>query len=192
MKRSKFPEPIPYETERFTMRPMKTLPLAWRTYHWTKQAADLFQYLGWKTKGWSLYRWYRHIRKLNRPHVHCHTIISKETGELIGLFITYMDKQANGFGQQTILLGEQLWRGKGVHLETYAASLDYCFDYLNLHKLRGFLAADNRVSLKNNLAIGFVQEANLREEWLLPNGERTDKIMIGMFREEWQQKKKGL
>ena len=186
MPRREFPRPKPYESERFVMRPMRTLPLAWRTYHWTKQR-DLFQYLAWKAKGWSFLKWYIHLRKRNNNSSHCHAIISKENGEFVGMFITYIDKKTMDRAETTTIVGEEQWRGKGVQREVKKANFAYCFEYLKLRKLGVSVAADNHASIKNNLAVGFVKEGVLREDWLLPGGRRTDKIKLGIFLEEWLQ-----
>lgn len=185
-----FPKPSIIETERFVLKPMNRYVLAYKTYHWT-QNSNLFYYLNWRIEGWNIYRWYRHISKRYKPNIHFHAILVKGSGEIIGLRILHLDRLAPNMGQSTTLVGEKHWRKKGVHSEVLKATVDYCFENLNFIKYRGHIAAENEISLKNNLAIGFAREGVLRQEFQLPDGSRTDKVVLGITRDEWLSLRKG-
>jgi hypothetical protein len=78
--------PIEIATQRFLLRPIDPVRFARRTFDWTSDR-QAFADLTWRTDGWTLWRWWRHLRKFARKNRMCHGIWPKDGTGPIGLHI---------------------------------------------------------------------------------------------------------
>lgn len=184
-----FPVPSRIETARFILERLHPAFLAYKTFHWTKQA-DSFDFVGWNAKHMNLWRWYRHLRSRSRKNNQCRAIVSKESRECIGIHIMRFN---NGMrtASETIYVGELPWRGKGIQLEVSSAIIDYCFITYPLKRITSYIAARNVVSIKNTFALGYKLEGTIRNDFLLSNGESVDRLIFGMLKSDWQERNAG-
>jgi RimJ/RimL family protein N-acetyltransferase len=71
-------------------------------------------------------------------------------------------------------------RGKGIGTEATNLTLQYGFNYLNLHKIYLKTTSDNIGAMKMYENIGFIQEGILKEHEF-KNGKYVDKILYGII-----------
>lgn len=175
--------PIELSTERFALRPIEPIGFARRTLHWTNDR-QAFSDLTWRTDGWTMWRWWRHLRKFARKDRMGHGIWPKGASEPIGLHVvTYQPSSGSiNFG---VLIADLNWRGKGVVVEVREAVLGDCFERLGVHRATGWVNARNFASLYNYQRLGFKREANLRESLPLLDGSLVDQLGFGLLRSEW-------
>lgn len=174
---------IEFSTERFVLRPIEPIGFARRTLNWTKDS-QAFSDMEWPTDGWTMWRWWRHLRKSTRKNRMCHGIWPKDASEPIGLHLVVYQPSSGDiiFG---VLIADLGWRGKGVVIEVREAVLADCFERLGVHRAAGWANARNFASLYNYQRLGFRREAILREGSVLMDGSRADQLGFGMLRSEW-------
>jgi [ribosomal protein S5]-alanine N-acetyltransferase len=179
----KFIDAVELSTERFIVRPVEPVAFARRTFQWTRDRQAMAD-LTWRVDGWSLYLWWRHLRKFTRKNRMCHGIWPKGDDQPIGLHVGSYDPKT---GNITIgvFVADRAWWGKGVVLEVRTAVLDDCFGRLGMHRATGWVNARNFASIYNYQRLGFRREAGLRESLVLLDGTRADQLGFGMLRAEW-------
>jgi RimJ/RimL family protein N-acetyltransferase len=77
--------------------------------------------------------------------------------------------------------------GRNVVLETRHKVLDFAFYRLRCHKVYGTVMARNVPAIFNYKALGFRCEGVLKDHDISMLGERTDILMFGMLRSEWDE-----
>ncbi|MBA3448532.1 MAG: GNAT family N-acetyltransferase [Pseudaminobacter sp.] len=185
----KFIAAVELTTERFVMRPVRPFTFARRTFLWTKERQAMAD-LTWRVDGWSIYRWWRHLRRLTRKNRMCHGIWPKECAEPIGLHVVSYDPKT-GNASIGVFVADRAWWGKGVVLEVRPAILDDCFKRLGMHRATGWVNARNFASIYNYQRLGFRREAALRESVVLLDGARADQFGFGTLRSEWLSRQSG-
>ena len=85
-RKSKIPPVIPLETERLILKPISPFSFARQTFHWTKDGRALAD-LNMPASGWTFYKWWKQMRKLNRKKRLAHGIWLKGEAMPIGLFV---------------------------------------------------------------------------------------------------------
>ena len=170
-------------TERFVLRPIEPVAFARRTLHWTSDRQALSD-MAWKPDGWTMWRWWRHLRKLARKHRMGHGIWPKGATEPIGMHVVaYQPSTGNiTFG---VLIADHGWRGKGAVVEVREAILGDCFERLGVHRATGWVNARNFGSLYNYQRLGFRRESTMRESFVLLDGSLVDQLGFGLLRSEW-------
>jgi RimJ/RimL family protein N-acetyltransferase len=175
--------PIDLSTERFVLRPIEPVGFARRTFHWTEDR-QAFADLTWRTDGWTMWRWWRHLRKYARKDRICHGIWANGGTELIGLHIVGHERRSSNV-TLGVLVADRSWWGKGVVAEVRAAILADCFERFGVHRATGWVNARNFASIYNYQRLGFTREAALRSNAVLMDGGRTDMLGFGLLRSEW-------
>ncbi len=79
------------------------------------------------------------------------------------------------------IIGEREAWGKGYARAAIRLGIDIAFGELKLRKLSASIDSLNLGSLKAYQAAGFVVEAALKDQFVGPNGELSDKIYVGCF-----------
>ncbi|BAO63248.1 UDP-4-amino-4,6-dideoxy-N-acetyl-beta-L-altrosamine N-acetyltransferase [Pseudomonas protegens] len=82
-------------------------------------------------------------------------------------------------------------QGKGLGSLMEFWLLDYAFNQAALDKLNCEVLASNTAVIRLHLKFGFVQEG-LRRQNILKDGERIDVVLLGITRQEWQDKRPAL
>lgn len=182
-------KPDEIETGRFILKPLHPMVLAWKTFDWTREKAT-FEFLGWKVEGKNFWRWYRHLRKYGRKSRHCRAILDKQSSKCIGFHIMAFAGGERS-ASTTIFVGDKSWRGKGVQREVSGAVIDHYFRAFSIDRVTGYIAKTNTISIRNALALGYKLEGTLREDFVLADGTKTDRLVFGMLRSDWQQRGAG-
>lgn len=174
---------IQLETERLLLKPISPFQFARQTFHWTKDRQALSD-LNIAADGWTLRKWWRQMRKLNRGGRVSHGIWLKGHSQPIGLHMVFLTGQP-GDAVTGILIGDHAWRGKGIGVEAKRAVISDLFGRYGLHRVTSWVNARNFASLHMTMRLGFKQEAQMRQQVLLLDGSRVDFLGFGMLRSEW-------
>jgi len=95
--------------------------------------------------------------------------------------INYIDSYATC----GILIGEKEYWGKGFGSEAIQLLVDYVFNILNLNRIELSFYDFNERARKCYSKMGFKEEGKLRKR-RFRRGRYCDEIMMGLLREEWQ------
>lgn len=99
-------------------------------------------------------------------------------GGLIG--IDYKNSKAESY----MGIGDLSYQGRGLGVEIREILLDYAFRELNLNKVYAYVWKENEPMLELNKKVGFEVEGLLRED-ILSHGERRDRYVMGVLKEEY-------
>ena len=179
---------IALETDRFQLIPIRPLSLVRPTLHWTEDR-DAFANLGWRSKGWTYRRWWRHLRHLTHGGRMCHGIWPKSGQPCIGLHMV----NASALSRTAVvgvLIGDKEWWGKRVVTEVREAIVEDCFDRLKVERVWAQAHVRNLPSIYNHRKLGFVHEGTLRSAAIGSDGSRVDMVVFGMLRSEWSTRRR--
>ena len=84
-----------------------------------------------------------------------------------------------------ILIGDHNYWNKGYGTDAMRILLRFCFEQMNLHKVKLQVYSLNPRAIRSYEKVGFVKESIMRQE-LYRNGSYHDVICMGLLREEWQ------
>ena len=99
--------------------------------------------------------------------------------------INWKDRDAE-FG---IAIGEKKFWNNGYGTEAAKLLVDYGFSQLNLHRISSGAYGFNERSIKMHLKLVFKKEGVVREG-IYKNGKYQDKVLFGLLRKEWEERKK--
>jgi RimJ/RimL family protein N-acetyltransferase len=90
----------------------------------------------------------------------------------------------NRSGEFGILIGEREAWGGGIGTEATRLIVAHAFHVLNLHRVWLGVLAGHEAAVRAYQRVGFREEGRLREE-LLRDGERHDKLIMGLLAHEF-------
>lgn len=111
-------------------------------------------------------------------------VIETKGGKPIGSMGIHRIDWRNGIGTTGALIGEPEYWGQGYGTDAKMILLDYAFNTLGLRKVCSDVFAFNKRSLRYSLHCGYRIEGRLRKH-TFRNGRFHDKIVLGVFRDEW-------
>ncbi len=126
----------------------------------------------------------------NKVEFHLRTLADDR---LIGFVALHSIEWNNGSGILAVGIGETRYRGKGYGTDALRLLLRYAFHELNLFRLGLDVIATNTRAIHAYEKLGFQHEGRMRDA-VLRDGRRTDRIVMGILRDEWvelQQKAPG-
>lgn len=111
-------------------------------------------------------------------------IIDRPTHRHIGNITIHQINSVNQIGTLGILIGEKESWGKGVMFEACQLVIQFAFETLGLHKIKGGAVLENAMSIVTLKKMGFQIEGKLREEhcW---KGKRMDTLVMGLLRKDY-------
>ena len=118
----------------------------------------------------------------NTVEFHLRTL---EGDRLIGLVALHSIEWNNRTALLAIGIGEPGYRGKGYGTDALHLVLRYAFDELNLYRVGLDVIESNRRAIRAYEKVGFQREGALRGA-VLHDGQRTDLLLMGILRDEWQ------
>jgi RimJ/RimL family protein N-acetyltransferase len=95
----------------------------------------------------------------------------------------------NRVGTCGIVIGEKDCLSKGYGTEAMKLLIDYSFNTLNLNKVELDTYEFNIRAYKSYKKAGFIEEGRRRQA-IYVNGKYHDRIILGILKDEWQEKKK--
>lgn len=129
--------------------------------------------------------------KIKDPLCHFFAIVTNNGNKHIGnIKLDFYDKDANLY-ELGIMIGDKNYWNKGIGYEACFLMLNYAFDTLNVRKVWLAVYENNPHAKKLYEKLGFVLEGCLRKH-ICVKGVYYDKYLMGIFREEWEQKRKEL
>jgi RimJ/RimL family protein N-acetyltransferase len=111
-------------------------------------------------------------------------VICLNSGRAIGMMGIHSIDWKNRVGTSENVIGERQFWGKGYGTEAKMLLLHYAFNTLNLRKICGTIYGFNKRSQAYNKKCGYKVEGVQRQQ-VFTNGEYHDRILVGVFREEW-------
>ena len=118
----------------------------------------------------------------NRLEFHLRTL---DKDRLIGFVALHSVEWNNSVAQLAIGIGEPGYRGKGYGTDALQVILRYAFQELNLYRIGLDVIATNTRALHTYENLGFQREGCMRGA-VLRDGTRTDRIYMGILRDEWR------
>jgi len=119
----------------------------------------------------------------NRVEFHLRTL---SDDRLIGFVAIHSIEWNNGAGLLAVGIGEPEYRGKGYGTDALQLSLRFAFDELNLFRIGLDVIATNTRAIRAYEKLGFQREGRMRGA-VLRDGSRTDRIFMGILRDEWSE-----
>lgn len=125
--------------------------------------------------------WYENMGKDDHNIV---LVIETKDGTPIGLMGIHKIHWINRTATTGALIGEPEYWGSGYGTDAKMILLDYAFNTLGLRKIESDVIAFNKRSLRYSLHCGYKIEGKVRKH-IFRNGKFWDKIMLGVFHDEW-------
>jgi RimJ/RimL family protein N-acetyltransferase len=180
-------QPVHLETDRFVLRSVKPLWLAYQTLPWTEDP-QIMRPLNYPSGGWSVWRWRKTMVHANNRRKFLLGIFLKSTGKLIGFETLTIDR--NGIASWAVMIGDKDWWGQGVVVETRRCLLHFLFKDAGCSKVWGMPNVRNFPAVFNYNRLGFVQEGLLRKHVRsLDDEDRNDLVIFGLLRSEWEKQR---
>jgi RimJ/RimL family protein N-acetyltransferase len=126
-------------------------------------------------------------KEAEKHHAFNFAIRLKEDDRLIGFVRLLRLEWTHATSSLQIGIGDRNDRGKGYGTEVLRMLLRYAFDELNLYRLSATTAEYNTGAIRFFERAGFVVEVRRRQA-IQRDGKRWDLVMLGLLRDEWQQK----
>lgn len=76
---------------------------------------------------------------------------------------------------------------RGIGTQAKRLMCDYAFNELGLNKLYVVTNENNFASIALQVKFGYHLEGRLREEYLLADGTRKDRLYFGLLKEDWEE-----
>jgi RimJ/RimL family protein N-acetyltransferase len=128
--------------------------------------------------------WEKDVEKHNAFHF---AVRLKEDNRLIGAVRLFRVEWTHATASVQIGIGDRNDRGRGYGTEALRMLLRYAFDELNLYRLSASTVEYNTGAVRFFERAGFVVEVRRRQA-IQRDGRRWDLLMLGLLRDEWQQK----
>jgi diamine N-acetyltransferase len=106
-------------------------------------------------------------------------------GIVIGGIGLMQQSRINGTAALGIGIFDPAYLGRGYGRDALQVFLGWAFQIQNWRKIWLSVLASNERAIRAYRAVGFVQEARLREHTIF-NGRIDDEILMGLLREEWE------
>jgi RimJ/RimL family protein N-acetyltransferase len=119
----------------------------------------------------------------NRLEFHLRTL---DDERLIGFVALHSVEWNNGAALLAVGIGEPEYRGKGYGTDALQLILRFAFHELNLFRVGLDVIATNTRAIGAYEKLGFQCEGRMRGA-VLREGCRTDRIFMGILRDEWSQ-----
>lgn len=103
-------------------------------------------------------------------------------GDMVGRCGVIRLDWKNRVAEVAIMIGPD-WRGRGYGKEAMALLCDFCFQEMNLHKLKVSVFAFNEAAIRCYAANGFQEEGRLRRE-IFRSGAYHDVVLMGRINEK--------
>lgn len=119
----------------------------------------------------------------NKLEFHIRTLADDR---LIGFVALHSIEWNNGTSLLAVGIGEAEYRGKGYGTDALRLILRLAFHELNLFRVGLDVIATNTRAINTYEKLGFQHEGRMRDA-VLRDGCRTDRIFMGILRDEWAQ-----
>jgi [ribosomal protein S5]-alanine N-acetyltransferase len=123
--------------------------------------------------------------RIEEPRRHFELAIElKDTSRLIGNCGLQISSLSNRAGGIDCILNSQFWN-QGLATEITAATLQFGFTELQLHRISATCAPENLASEKVLIKVGMKKEGCLRQDRKV-RGQWRDSLLYAMLEDEWQ------
>jgi len=126
-------------------------------------------------------KWFDSLQSSNKKYfIVCRSLDHTSVGMIRTDFIDYINRN--------IQIGVDIdpkFRGQGYGDKAYKLFLQYCFDYLNMHRVWLLVLDYNKIGLHVYLKNGFKEEGRQREA-ILREGKYHDYVMMSILENEYR------
>lgn len=126
------------------------------------------------------FAWFNHSEKDDTRAL----LVVEEDGQMMGC-VVFSNVSCAGTADWSFYVDPEGIAGTGRRV--CAASLDFAFNELQIHKVAGQVLDFNDASIRTHLRLGFRQEGVLREHCLI-DGRHLDLIVFGLLSYEWRER----
>lgn len=172
------------ETERLILRPVRVDDAA--AIFDMRTQPDVMRYLG-RTAPATVQEVEDIVRmmraRIDRLESIAFAVTVRGDDRLVGIVVLLKIDRQNATGEIGYELHRDLW-GRGLVREAIDKLVDHAFEALKLHRLEIRTDPANGRSIRIAEALGFRQEAHLREHGLYPDGRRLDTLVFGKLATE--------
>ena len=111
-------------------------------------------------------------------------IVVKQSQVLVGLIGLHKIDWVHRHGDISILIGNEVGRGKGFSKHAVRLVVEHAFNKLNLHKLTSGMWSNNLASEACFKSLGFKYEGCRKAQYFY-QGSYVDELNYGLLRKEW-------
>ncbi|MED7951924.1 GNAT family protein [Kitasatospora sp. NPDC058201] len=129
------------------------------------------------------------ILRLNPREAAMFTVEETAGGRAIGLVDYRGLDPYEGVAEVGIAIGEQEFWGRGYGSEALGLLVDHLFGAYPLHRMELDTWSGNERAARSFTRLGFREEGRRRGAVLL-GGERYDRLLFGMLRAEWEERRR--
>lgn len=112
-------------------------------------------------------------------------VIEKKSGRPIGTAKVHNINKKNGTCNLGLMIGDKNSWGRGYGQDAYNTAIEFAFMQLGIRKIWEMAHANNAASLSMCKRAGFVEEGRLKEQ-VFSEGKYIDKVLLGLFAENWK------
>ena len=105
-------------------------------------------------------------------------------GEIVGTVTAFNLSRTMGYTEIGYMIGAR-HHGRGIGTRAVKLLVDRLFGQTDLHRIFATVSVHNEPSIRLLERLGFRREGVLREHFVIA-GERTDEIVFGLLRPEWE------
>lgn len=112
-------------------------------------------------------------------------VFDKNTNEFAGSTRFYDMQLANKTVQLGFTWYGNSFQGTGLNKNCKYLLLEFAFEKMNMERVEFRADFENKKSIAAMKSIGCIEEGVLRKNFIKPNGERRDSIVLSILKQEW-------
>lgn len=181
-----FKEKYQLENERVLIRPLEHTDFE-NLIHFSLNEPELWEYSLQKGSGVEGLRTYIDTAVTNRKRENSYPfiVLDKKTKSFAGSTRFYDIQLPNKTLQLGFTWYGKDYQGTGLNKNCKYLLLEFAFEKMNIERVEFRADFENKKSIAAMKSIGCIEEGVLRKNFIKPNGERRDSIVLSILREEW-------
>lgn len=181
-----FKEKYQLENARVLVRPLEHTDFE-NLIHFSLNEPELWEYSLQKGSGVEGLRTYIDTAVTNRERENSYPFIvfDKKTKSFAGSTRFYDIQLPNKTLQLGFTWYGKDYQGTGLNKNCKYLLLEFAFEKMNLERVEFRADFENKKSIAAMKSIGCIEEGVLRKNFVKPNGERRDSIVLSILKEEW-------
>jgi RimJ/RimL family protein N-acetyltransferase len=181
-----FKEKYLLENERVLIRPLEHTDFE-NLIHFALNEPELWEYSLQKGSGIEGLKTYIDTAITNRVKENSYPFIvfDKKTNSFVGSTRFYDIQLTNKTLQLGFTWYGKDYQGTGINKNCKYLLLNFAFEKMNVERVEFRADFENKKSIAAMKSIGCIEEGVLRKNFVKPNGERRDSIVLSILKEEW-------
>lgn len=182
-----FNEKYLLENERVLLRPLEQHTDFENLIHFSLNEPELWEYSLQKGSGVEGLRTYIDTAITNREKENSYPFIvfDKKTNSFAGSTRFYDIQLPNKTLQLGFTWYGKDYQGTGLNKNCKYLLLEFAFEKMNIERVEFRADFENKKSIAAMKSIGSIEEGVLRKNFIKPDGERRDSIILSILKKEW-------